>query len=121
MRQSCSWRQGLEIRVHWKSLSAALLTLLAHDSRDTEASGDFFWALMPEGAKVLGRREALSASRPRNSQDPRAVAGCQPTRCVASHVAVVQLLDTTNIKMYRIQLSNPGMNALAFKEKLICN
>jgi hypothetical protein len=47
--------------------------------------------------------------------------GCHLTRCVASSVAVVWLLDTANIEMYRIQLSNLGMNALAFKEKLICN
>lgn len=97
--------------------NAAVLTLLAHD---TEARGEFSWAPRPEGVKVLWRSESLSASRPRNTQNPR-VTGCQPTRCVPSSVAVVWLLDTANIEMYRIQLSNLGMNAPAFKEKLICN
>lgn len=75
----------------------------------------FSWAPSPEG-DVFRRSEALRASRSRNTQNPRAVTGC-----VASYEAVVQLLDTANIEMYRIQLSNLGMNAPAFKEKLICN
>lgn len=46
-----------------------MLTSLAHD---TEARGCFSWAPVPEGVKVLRRSEAVSASRPRNTQNPRA-------------------------------------------------
>lgn len=45
---------------------AAMLTLLAHD---TEPSGDFSWPPMPEGVKVLRRREALQA---KEHAEPRA-------------------------------------------------
>lgn len=87
----------------------------------TQENGDFCWPPVPKGIRILRRGGALGASSSRNTQNPRAEWVVPANQVCGELCGCCVAAGHCYIEMYRIQLSNLGMNAPAFKRKLICN